>query len=129
MKETVYWLPHSTLFFSWLWAVNSQFKCVPCSDTRQLSGKISIPMHSVHTLSAQQHASVHGLGQGLNRVLLIFLFTKRQRKRDKMTGIREKNPLKKVDTHLLKLFIIMYTPNPSCSGVYLSQVHGTRSSY
>ena len=37
--------------------------------------------------------------------------------------------LKKVDTHLLKLFIIMYMPNPSCSGVYLSQVHGTWSSH
>ena len=33
------------------------------------------------------------------------------------------------DTHLLKLFIIRCTPNPSCSGVYLSQVHGTRSSH
>ena len=41
-------------------------------------------------LSAQQHANVHGLGQGWNRVLLIFLFTKRQRIRDKMTATREK---------------------------------------
>ena len=49
MKETFYWLPHSTIFFSWLMALNSQFKCVPWSDTRQLSGKISIPMHHVHT--------------------------------------------------------------------------------
>ena len=34
--------------------------------------------------------------------------------------------LKRGDTHLLELVIIMYTTNPSCSGVYLSQVHGTR---
>ena len=31
--------------------------------------------------------------------------------------------LKRGETQLLKLFIIMYTPNPSCSGVYLSQLH------
>ena len=43
-------------------------------------------------LSSQQHASVHGLGQGLNHVLLISLFTKRQRIRDKMNAIREEIP-------------------------------------
>ena len=75
---------------------------------------ISIPMHSVHTLSAQQNASVHCLGQGLNRVLLIFLLTMRERIRNKMTGIREKIP-KKGETHFLKLFIIMYTPALVCT--------------
>ena len=32
--------------------------------------------------------------------------------------------LKKGDNHLLKLLIMMYMLNPSCSVVYLSQVHG-----
>ena len=36
-------------------------------------------------LYAQQHASVYGWGQGLYHVLLIILFTKRQRIRDKIT--------------------------------------------
>ena len=89
-----------------------------------------IHCHAFYThLSAQQHASVHGYGQGLNRVLLIFLFTKRQRMRDKMTAIREENPLKKGGHSPPEAFITMYTANLSCSGVYLSQVHGTRSSH
>ena len=49
----------------------------------------------LYTPSAQQHANVHGLGQGLNRFLLICLFTKRQRISDKMTAMREENPLKR----------------------------------
>ena len=33
-------------------------------DLRQLFGKIFISMHSVLTLFAQKHGSVHGFGQG-----------------------------------------------------------------
>ena len=75
-------------------------------------------MHYVHTLSAQQHASEHGLDQGLRRVLSIFLLTKVQRIRNKITVIREESPLK-----WRKLITIMYTPTPACSGVYLSQLN------
>ena len=50
-------------------------------------------MQSVHTSSAQQHAIVHGSVLGINRVLPIFLFIKRQRKRDEMTGLREESIL------------------------------------
>ena len=47
-----------------------------------------------HVHSAQQQVIVHGTGQVINRVLSIFLFTKRQRKMDLMTLFREENLLK-----------------------------------
>ena len=45
----------------------------------------------------------------------------------KETMDKVQNDWKKGDTHLLKLLIGMYKLNPSCSGVYLSQVYGTWS--
>ena len=77
-------------------AINTAFwiNCDMCSDAWPHSGRISIPMQSVHASTSQQHANVHGLVSKLNHVLSIFLFSKRQRKGDKMTVIREESLVK-----------------------------------
>ena len=78
-------LANNTLF--WI-------RCDLCSRTWPHLERISIPMQSVHTSTAQQHAHVHSSVLRINHVLSIFLFIKRQRKGDKMTVIEQECLLK-----------------------------------
>ena len=120
-------MPHSTVFLSSLLTLRFQLGVI-CD---QIHGHISISMQSVHTSTNQQNANVHASTfyilrvLGINHAHSIFLFFKRQRKRDKMTVIREKKSFKRGNIQLLQILIIMYTPNYSCCGVYLSQIHSS----
>ena len=68
--------------------------CDLWSETWPHSGRIFIPIQSVHTSTAQQHVNVHGSVLGIKHVLSIYLFIKRQRKRDNIYVIREERILK-----------------------------------
>ena len=67
-----------------------------CSTTRQCRGFGSRIKLSSFSLSLHQDTKDKG----------------------KITGLNAEKSLKKGDTHLLKLLIIMYTLHPSCSVVY-----------
>ena len=76
----------ATFKFFLVLAINTEFwiRFDLWSYTWPHSGRISIPMQFVDTSTPQQHANEHSSVLGMNHILSIFLFNKRQRARKKL---------------------------------------------
>ena len=115
----------ATVCFSWLSTLYFELGVIFDKIHGHTWGEFSFPcsFYTHHLLNNTQ-LNINSV-QGINHILLIFLFIKRQRNLDKMTENKEESLFKGGDTQFLELFIVMYTPNYFCSGVYLSQLQAS----
>ena len=126
MKGTLYWLPHSSVLSPLLWALIPNLSVI-CDQMHGNSLRIYPFPGILYTPFCLTTRQCTWLGTRIEPCSFNLSLHQETKEKGRNDWNKREKYLKKVDTQLLKLFFIMYTPNPYCSGVYLSQVHGTRS--